>query len=99
MLLGANLRLVYYGKVLTMGTNTLVKELERLQLIILNNLSNSELLDRYEPYHVDGNTPNRKKMIKTLTKKQSKINKSLLPDQLYDSISTIKQIVNDVQNK
>ena len=82
-----------------MGSNTLVKELERLQLILLNDLSNSALLDKYEVYHVEGNIPNRKKMIKTLTKKQSKINKKLLSEQLYDSISTIKQVVNDVHNK
>ena len=82
-----------------MGSNTLVKELERLQLILLNNLSNSALLSEYEVYHVEGNIPNRKKMIKTLTKKQSKRNKKLLPEQLYDSISTIKQVVDDVQNK
>tara|TARA_B110000008_G_C16962780_1_gene560849 strand:+ start:2056 stop:2304 length:249 start_codon:yes stop_codon:yes gene_type:complete len=82
-----------------MGSNTLIKELERLQLALLNNLSNSELLDRYEPYHLDGNIPNRKKMIKTLTKKQNKINKRLLPEQLHDSISTIKQVVDNVYNK
>ena len=79
-----------------MGRNTLVKELERLQLIILNKLSNSELLDKYESYHTGDNIPNRKKMIKTLVKNQSKINKRLTPDQLYDQISTIKQVVEHV---
>ena len=82
-----------------MGSSTLVKELERLQLIILNNLSNSALLDKYEAYHVEGNIPNRKKMIKTIIKKQSKLNKRLLPDQLHDYISTIKLVVDDVHNK
>lgn len=79
-----------------MGRNTLVKELERLQLIILNKLSNSELLDKYESYRTGDNIPNRKKMIKTLVKNQSKINKQLTPDQLYDQISTIKQVVEHV---
>jgi hypothetical protein len=82
-----------------MGSSTLVKELERLQLIILNNLSNSALLDKYEIYHDEGNIPNRKKMIKTIIKKQSKLNKKLLPDQLHDHISTIKLVVDDVHNK
>ncbi len=82
-----------------MGSNTLIKELERLQLALLNNLSNSELLDKYEPYHLEGYIPNRKKMIKTLTKKQNKLNKRLLPEQIHDSISTIKQVVDNVYNK
>jgi len=79
-----------------MGSNTAIKEFERLQLIILNNLSNSALLDKYEPYHTGGNIPNRKKMIKTLVKKQSKLNKQLTLDQLHDNIATIKQIVEHV---